>query len=119
MEIQPSVKLLPVGSTPRFSAVTSIEQKRKQSSGYQHAKHRTLIKVPLTKEKGKKRNARAHFRENREDGAGQTEWCGWSATRLPARAELTLVEPFSCTEMEGTLRRHKHGYSDRHAPHRV
>lgn len=28
---------------------------------------------------------------------------GWLVTHLPARAELTLVDPFSCTEMEGTL----------------
>lgn len=51
MEPQPSVKLLPAGSAPTFSAVNKIEQKREQSSGHQHAKHRTLIKVPLTKEK--------------------------------------------------------------------
>lgn len=30
-------------------------------------------------------------------------------TRLPARAELTLVDPFSCTEMEGTLQDRKQG----------
>lgn len=46
-------------------------------------------------------------------------WCGgncedgWLVTRLPARAELTLVEPFSCTEMEGTLQAGKH--TQRHA----
>lgn len=32
---------------------------------------------------------------------------GWLVTRLPARAELTLVDPFSCTEMEGTLQDRK------------
>lgn len=34
---------------------------------------------------------------------------GWLVTRLPARAELTLVDPFSCTEMEGTLQDRKQG----------
>lgn len=49
--------------------------------------------------------------EEPEEGAGRTEQTwesnGWSVTRLPARAELTLVDPFSCTEMEGTLRGQK------------
>lgn len=34
---------------------------------------------------------------------GESEGGGSAGTRLPARAELTLVDPFSGTEMEGTL----------------
>lgn len=44
-----------------------------------------------------------------EERTEQREQDGWVVTRLPARAELTLVDPFSRTEMEGTLQDREQG----------